>query len=222
MKLTTEQRWLLDNVDEWMSGQSFLINSPTAEKGYYFAKETSVPSYDVLTWEEWTGVKSGMEDIESDFISTLGCLNCTKTPVNPENNLCLECQPKETKLDLSGNHLCMTCGQRGLHNCDYIETKPTPEPTSIEHTGLSVSYYDVVIKAGEHTNPEHNQPNDVVVSCNDIIEALGMNYAQANVFKAQWRIAAAAQGKMKKGNNALYDAEKSVFFSDRVLHQQKQ
>ena len=167
--------------------------------------------------------EEAMEDmVIPDFIATLGCLNCTKTPVNPENNLCLECQPKETKLDLSGNHLCMTCGQRGLHNCDYIETKPTPEPTSIEHTGLSVSYYDVVIKAGEHTNPEHNQPNDVVVSCNDIIEALGMNYAQANVFKAQWRIAAAAQGKMKKGNNALYDAEKSVFFSDRVLHQQKQ
>ena len=139
------------------------------------------------------------EMVIPDFIATITCLNCTKTPVNPENNLCLECQP-----------------------AIYDIKTPAPVPTSIEHTGLSVSYYDVVIKAGEHTNPEHNQLNDVVVSCNDIIEALEMNYAQANVFKAQWRIAAAAQGKMKKGNNTLYDAEKSVFFSDRVLHQQKQ
>ena len=91
---------------------------------------------------------------------------------------------------------------------------------SEEHTGLSVSYYDVVIKAGTHTNPDHNQPHDIIVGCNDIIERLNMNYAQANVFKAQWRIAAAKQGKMKKGNNTLYDAEKSVFFSERTLIQE--
>ena len=60
-----------------------------------------------------------------------------------------------------------------------------------------------------------------VVSCNDIIEALDMNYAQANVLKAQWRIAAAKQGKLKKGNNTFYDAEKSVFFSERVLIQER-
>lgn len=86
-----------------------------------------------------------------------------------------------------------------------------------EHTGLSVSYYDIVIQPNSHTNPEHNQPVAVVVSCNDIIEALQMNYACGNVFKAIWRICAAAQGKMKKGNNAIYDAEKSLFFSERQL-----
>lgn len=88
-----------------------------------------------------------------------------------------------------------------------------------EHTGNSVSYYDVTIT--HWTNPEHQQDNPVTVSCNDIIEALNMNYAQANVFKAQWRIAAAKQGKLKKGNNTVYDAEKSCFFSNRVLVQEQ-
>jgi hypothetical protein len=84
-----------------------------------------------------------------------------------------------------------------------------------EHTGKSVSYYDVTI--GQWTNPAHREDHPVTVSCNDIIEALEMEYAEANVFKAQWRIAAAKQGKMKKGNNSVYDAEKSCFFSERVL-----
>jgi hypothetical protein len=87
-----------------------------------------------------------------------------------------------------------------------------------EHTGNSVSYYDITIT--QWTNPEHQQSRPVTVSCNDVIEALEMNYAQANVLKAQWRIAAAKQGKLKKGNNTIYDSEKSCFFSDRVLVQE--
>ena len=90
-----------------------------------------------------------------------------------------------------------------------------------EHTGSSVGYYDVVIPANSHTNPEHNQPKPIVISCNDIIEALKMNYACANVFKAIWRVCASKMGKMKKGNNTVYDAEKAVFFSERVLVQEK-
>ena len=104
----------------------------------------------------------------------------------------------------------------------HQENKPQPivfdKP---EHTGLSVGYYDVVIPANSHTNPEHNQPEPIVVSCNDIIEALKMNYACANVFKAIWRICTAKTGKMKKGNNTKYDAEKAVFFSERVLKQEQ-
>lgn len=87
-----------------------------------------------------------------------------------------------------------------------------------EYTGGSVSYYDVTIS--EWTNPEHQQDKPVTVSCNDIIEALNMNYAQGNAFKALWRIAAAKQGKLKKGNNTKYDAEKVVFFGERILKQE--
>ena len=91
-------------------------------------------------------------------------------------------------------------------------------PTGEELTGLSSSYYDVTIS--KWTNEEHQQDEPVTICCNDIIEALDMNYAQGNVFKAQWRIAAFKQGKCKKGNSTLYDAEKSYFFSNRVLVQE--
>lgn len=54
--------------------------------------------------------------------------------------------------------------------------------------------------------------------CNDLIESLGMTPAEANVFKAVWRTAKARQGKVKKANhNAVYDAEKCMFFSERML-----
>jgi hypothetical protein len=86
---------------------------------------------------------------------------------------------------------------------------------SEEHTGLSVSYYTTHIDAPT----SGGEPYDA--ECNDIIEALNMTYAEANVFKAIWRIAASRQGKLKKGNNTVYDAEKAVFFSARVLVKEK-
>lgn len=88
---------------------------------------------------------------------------------------------------------------------------------STEHTGGSVSYYRVEIHS-----PTTLGVDPYLAECNDIIEALGMNYAEANVFKAIWRICAARNlNKHKTGNNAVYDAEKAVFFANRVLHQQK-
>lgn len=92
--------------------------------------------------------------------------------------------------------------------------QPVPLPEE-EHTGLSVSYYTTHIDAPT----SGGEPYDA--ECNDIIEALNMTYAEANVFKAIWRIAASRQGKLKKGNNTVYDAEKAVFFSDRVLVTEK-
>lgn len=86
----------------------------------------------------------------------------------------------------------------------------TPEP---EYTGGSVSYYSVSI-----SNPT-TQPAPYTAECNDIIEALGMNYAEGNAFKAIWRSCAArALGKAKRGyTDALYDAEKVVFFGERMV-----
>lgn len=82
-----------------------------------------------------------------------------------------------------------------------------------EHTGGSVNYYQVFI-----TCPTTRGSEKYHAECNDIIEALDMNYAEANVFKAMWRIAAARTlGLHKEGNDPVYDAEKAVFFSDRVL-----
>jgi hypothetical protein len=87
------------------------------------------------------------------------------------------------------------------------------KPTEGEHTGKSVNYYQVEIKSP--TTPGRPQ---YIAECNDIIEALGMTFAEANVFKAQWRIAAERTlGLKKQGNTPLYDAEKIVFFGERQV-----
>jgi hypothetical protein len=82
-----------------------------------------------------------------------------------------------------------------------------------EHTGLSVSYYKVEIN-----NPTSGG-NSYVAECNDIIEALSMDYATGNEFKAIWRrCAAKALGVRKKGyDDDVYDCEKALFFAERNL-----
>lgn len=80
------------------------------------------------------------------------------------------------------------------------------EDTTEEHTGGSSSYYDLQI-------------GPTTIKCLDIIEGLDMSYNEGNIFKAVWRIAAAKQGKKKKGNNMHYDAEKIVFFGERLLEE---
>ncbi|HEY9658642.1 MAG TPA: hypothetical protein V6C65_09340 [Allocoleopsis sp.] len=80
-------------------------------------------------------------------------------------------------------------------------------------TGLSNDYYKVAIE-----NPTTPGQPEYVAECNDIIEALEMPYAHANVFKAIWRLCAAKKGFLKKDYpGTQYDAEKAVFFSNRVL-----
>lgn len=94
-----------------------------------------------------------------------------------------------------------------------VEAKKTPQPPI--YTGGSVDYYKVPI-----TNPTSGKV-PYLAECNDIIEALGMNYAEGNAFKALWRKAAAKTlGIQKKGYDAgLYDAEKVVFFGSRLVIQ---
>lgn len=88
--------------------------------------------------------------------------------------------------------------------------------TKEEYTGGSVSYYKV------HVPKPTELPAPYTAECNDIIEALGMNYAEGNAFKAIWRRCAARQGKVKKGyTDGLYDAEKVVFFGQRLVAQEK-
>jgi hypothetical protein len=53
--------------------------------------------------------------------------------------------------------------------------------------------------------------------CNDLMEALDMTPAEANIFKAVWRIAQARKGKAKPGAGGVYDAHKINFFAKRVL-----
>ncbi len=99
-----------------------------------------------------------------------------------------------------------------VRHLPQLGLKPAPE-----HTGKSVSYYKVEVK-----RPTTKDMPPYTAECNDIIEALGMNYAQGNAFKALWRQAAAIKlGLLKQGNNSLYDAEKVEFFGARLVEQFK-
>lgn len=96
-------------------------------------------------------------------------------------------------------------------------SKPAPQ-VEPEYTGGSVSYYRVHV-----ATPTSKDVGPYTAECNDIIEALGMNYAEGNAFKALWRRAAAQNlGLAKKGySNGLYDAEKVEFFAGRLVEQAK-
>ena len=83
-------------------------------------------------------------------------------------------------------------------------------------TGGSSDYYKVNVamptSGGEAYTAE----------CNDIIEALAMEYDVANAFKAAWRVAALRQGRGKPGqDSAVYDGEKIVFFGQRIVDRAK-
>ena len=78
-------------------------------------------------------------------------------------------------------------------------------------TGGSSDYYKLPIyKPTSGGDP-------YIAECNDIIEALGMNYAEGNAFKAVWRHAALRNGRGKPGSTLKYEAEKVVFFGERLL-----
>lgn len=97
-----------------------------------------------------------------------------------------------------------------------VDTLPS-EAKPKEYTGGSVSYYRVYIKHPTNIGVPY------VAECNDIIEALGMNYAEGNAFKAIWRSCAARNLGMSKDGykDGLYDAEKVVFFGKRMIEQAK-
>jgi hypothetical protein len=80
-------------------------------------------------------------------------------------------------------------------------------------TGGSSNYYKVFV-----TDPT-TLSEGYAVECNDIIEALDMNFAEGNAFKAIWRRAALRQGRGKPGTTLLYDSEKIVFFGERLVTQ---
>lgn len=98
-----------------------------------------------------------------------------------------------------------------------IHPGPVTMADTAEYTGGSVSYYQVRITAPTSGGDAYT------AECNDIIEALGMNYAEGNAFKAIWRRCAARHlGKAKAGyKDGLYDAEKVVFFGQRMVAQEQ-
>ena len=84
-------------------------------------------------------------------------------------------------------------------------------------TGNHVNYYLVDIKQPKRLDP-------YVAEAEDIIEALGMTFAEGCAFKAIWRSCAARTlGLVKEGSDVkgIYDAEKAVYYSTRMLAQRR-
>lgn len=83
-------------------------------------------------------------------------------------------------------------------------------------SGEHASYYEVDI-----TRPKSGG-EAYTAECQDIIEALKMDFNEGNAFKALWRRAAARLGNVKKGNeDPLYDAQKIKFYGTRILEQEE-
>ncbi len=152
-----------------------------------------------LVWEEW--YDSERREVWLRRKTDLGYSEVLPTWID---NVPYLSGNKGTACNADGNTLVMK--QTG--------TKTTPAP---EKSGGSVDYYQVHI-----LNPTTRGREQYTAECNDIIEALGMTYAEGNAFKALWRSCAARTlGKLKEGGDSVYDAEKVVFFGVRVLQQRK-
>lgn len=76
-------------------------------------------------------------------------------------------------------------------------------------SGGSQNYYRTYVKNPTTGNIPY------FAECNDIIEALGLNYAEATILKAIWRMAAYRRG-LQREDPPAYDAEKIEFFAKRV------
>jgi hypothetical protein len=84
-----------------------------------------------------------------------------------------------------------------------------------EHSGFNVNYYCVDIK-----RPKRPEWQPYQAEAEDIIEALGMTFAEGTVFKSLWRSCAARTlGKLKLGGDDVRDAEKMCYYSQRTLAQ---
>lgn len=77
----------------------------------------------------------------------------------------------------------------------FVLVDPPEDATAVVSDGGSSSYYDL--------------PKDAT-ELNDLIEAKGMSFARANIFKACFRMGE------KAGTDAIYDINKIIYFAERM------
>lgn len=97
----------------------------------------------------------------------------------------------------------------GCHFCREAEPKT-------QKTGGSVDYYKC------HVADPISKGEPYTAESIDIIEALGMTFAEGEAFKAIWRTCTGRMGgAVKADNKALYNAEKVEFFGARMVRAAK-
>lgn len=90
------------------------------------------------------------------------------------------------------------------------------KPQSEQKTGGSVDYYKC------HVADPISKGEPYTAESIDIIEALGMTFAEGEAFKAIWRTCTGRMGgAVKADNKALYNAEKVEFFGARMVRAAK-
>ena len=86
-----------------------------------------------------------------------------------------------------------------------------------QKTGGSVDYYKCHV-----ADPIDPNTKPYTAESIDIIEALGMTFAEGEAFKAIWRTCTGRMGgAVKADNKALYNAEKVEFFGARMVRAAK-
>ncbi|SOL37504.1 hypothetical protein [Yersinia phage fPS-86] len=118
-----------------------------------------------------------------------------------------------------GHYECKKCYNRYDDCSCSSEEIPQESASDATYTGGSSDYYQVTI-----TNTTTPARPAYIAECNDIIEALGMNFAEGNAFKALWRRAAQRTLGLRKAgakDDGLYDAEKVEFFGKRLVEMSK-
>ena len=65
-------------------------------------------------------------------------------------------------------------------------------------------------------NPQREDQAPYQAECEDIIEALDLNFDEGNIFKEIWRSANARKGNGKPGNTIVRGAEKILHYAKRI------
>ena len=99
--------------------------------------------------------------------------------------------------------------------CRYCEMDKKDSAPQ-QKTGGSVDYYKC------HVADPISKGEPYTAESIDIIEALGMTFAEGEAFKAIWRTCTGRMGgAVKADNKALYNAEKVEFFGARMVRAAK-
>ena len=109
---------------------------------------------------------------------------------------------------------CRSC--EAWRNYDRLLQPTDAKPVAQQKTGGSVDYYKC------HVADPISGSEPYTAESIDIIEALGMTFAEGEAFKAIWRTCTGRMGgAVKADNKALYNAEKVEFFGARMVRAAK-